>query len=312
MGKTSWFLHLIVFAVGASAWAQETITLPQESADWSSEKKSPISATVGTAYFDMQGTRPAINNLYSFGHMSNWTQTLEFDYAVNRDWTASVVGQELDNYTEIRTARGAFTDRTAGFGDSTAAGSRSWNLVPEVTVFVSAGVSLPTGAFDLPNRNLPRIHDIYPMQLGSGTFDGVFVGGPTWTHGPIDSGLRISSTIHTGVNSLGYRLGDIYRADNWLAYHWGWFSTRLEGDYTVKGPMAGGDPTLGRTMWTESFYHPQSSFTLSAAVRFDRKLLSTINASAEVGVPFAQNSYNTDSVVISTRYFAFASINGTF
>ncbi len=314
MRVKNWILHsyVIVFAVSVTARAQESITLPLESADWTFENKSPISVTVGSAYFDMQGTRPANGNLYAFGHMSNWTETFEFDYAVTKDWTAYVVGQELDNYTEIRTARGAFNDRTAGFGDTSVTGSRTFNILPDLSFFLSAGVSIPTGIYDLPNRNLPFLHDIYPMQLGSGTYDGLAVVGPTWTHGPWESALRLSSTVRTGVNSLGYRLGDVYRADNWFAYHWGAFSPRIEGDYTVKGPMTGADPTLGRTAWTESFYHPQASFTLSAALRYDQKIANRINVSGEFGVPFAQNSYNTDSVVISTRYFAYASVNGTF
>lgn len=58
----------------------------------------------------------------------------------------------------------------------------------------------------------------YPMQIGSGTVDGLLAGTYLWQTDNFSGGNQVNLTLRTGTNDRDYRLGNNYNLENWVAY----------------------------------------------------------------------------------------------
>ena len=114
-----------------------------------------------------------------------------------------------------------FTTSTEGLGDTSITIIDNLKRYGFKNTVISYGVSLPTGSTDEradtpmgANTKLP-----YNMQLGSGTYDILL---SATTKGNINQdnsyGVQIRSTLRTGLNEDGYRLGNEYAATGWVTH----------------------------------------------------------------------------------------------
>lgn len=138
--------------------------------------------------------------------------------------------------------------KTSGFGDASLTGL--YALINSVNhhMLVSAGITIPTGSIQTagdassmyPDQRYP-----YMMQQGSGTWD--VLPGLTYTfqHNKIMASSQVYSTIRTGYNAAGYKLGNKLSFNNWVGYRWlNWFSTSLRAEANTTGSIKGADPDL--------------------------------------------------------------------
>lgn len=91
---------------------------------------------------------------------------------------------------------------------------------------LNTGISIPVGSIDEDGGTGTRLP--YAMQVGSGTYDIIL--GTTYTKYMADLGFgtQFLSTIRTGLNKHGYRLGNKYQLTTWAAKSWAdWVSTSL-------------------------------------------------------------------------------------
>ncbi len=150
-------------------------------------------------------------------------------YGVGNNLTLMAMVPYVDKSMDLRhRVLGRFTTRSKGLGDAKIMGiytlyDEEFDEESSHNLNLNLGLSLPTGDTDemdeiptpMGNRNviLP-----YPMQLGSGTYDPMM--GITYTRlNPQWSwGLQFKTTQRLGKNDEGYRLGDEYHANTWVAY----------------------------------------------------------------------------------------------
>ena len=92
----------------------------------------------------------------------------------------------------------------------------------------NVGMRFPTGSIDEMGdtpRNGPGTMERLPytMQLGSGTFDLTLSLKYSRIRGPFNFGVNLNSTMRTGMNDNGYRLGDNYGVTLWanhMRHYW--------------------------------------------------------------------------------------------
>ena len=275
--------------------------------------RAPSWKITGNSYFyDFNGTRPANDNLYSFGKSDLFLQLLSLEHQIG-DWTLMVVGQYLNNFVETNLMGMTFKDTTRGIGDTTLMAVRPLLASGPLMMLGDVGVSLPTGSINQVNANNPSLHYAYNMQLGSGTVDGSVGLTALLNTSPVNLGTRISTTVRTGQNANGYRLGNLHKLDGWAEIPVTRSLTpRLSGYYKFKNAIQGQDYTLARSALTEFYYSPQVDWNVSAALRFQQPLVGTTALSAEAGLPLIQGMRNVDNVVVSTNYYASLSLTGGF
>jgi hypothetical protein len=281
-------------------------TLPVAAPTWK--------ASVVSSFVDMHGTEPADNNAYSFGAVRFFTQVAQLDYALAPDWNLSLRTQYLNYewlyYSKTGQPLGQHTD---GVGDSYAGASHAFISNSTLILSADAGVSLPSGSIDQLNPYATNTRYSYRMQLGSGTFDGVFGLNSLFRQTYYNLGSRLCTSQRTGVNDVGYRLGNNYRADAWLDVpaRYG-LTPRLVGFYQLRnGIPSGADPTLNRIA-TDFYFHNQIMWNVSAALKYEHPLWQATSLSAEIGVPVAQGMINHDHIVVSTDYYSNLSLVGKF
>ncbi len=141
-----------------------------------------------------------------------------------------------------------------GFGDTDVVGLysifRRKNGEYNHKAHINFGISLPTGAIDKTFTD--HHHNVYnlpySMQFGSGTYDPVI--GLTYTGKSTDWswGAQTLNYIRLGKNNNGYRQGNKYTANTWVAKNIGKSvsaSLRLEGE--AWNNVSGLDKSLPRT-----------------------------------------------------------------
>lgn len=107
-------------------------------------------------------------------------------------------------------------------------------------------ISLPTGS---TNKLSDGMKFGYPMQLGSGSYGltpalvyKIF--GDRWSYG-----TKLGVTWWLDKNADGYRRGNLYQWDLWLARLWApWLSTSLRNNYSAVDPLHGRDPAIMTSM----------------------------------------------------------------
>lgn len=272
-------------------------------------------------YYEMQGRKAADNQEYDFNNLNMRLDLINLNYTLSQNWSFNILLQHYEFYTETLFPKSKGTafyqsfDRTEGAGDTYLSlmtplvFKNSWLVLGEF------GVSVPTGTIN-NKSNLPGLQAYnlaYNAQHGSGTYD--LLASATALNIQVDSqfGSRLSGTIRTGRNSNDYTLGNMYRLDSWYDYNTSYGITpRLVGYYRYKEAIHNVDKTRGRILGDEFYYNPQSNWDISAALKYQHSFTNLISASAELGVPVAQNSINVDNSNIVTKYYGAVTLNGSF
>jgi len=141
----------------------------------------------------------------------------------------------------------------SSFGDIKIAGLYQFFNKNGQTLHGQLGLSIPTGSItesDITPASSPNEVELpYPMQIGSGTFDGNLA--LTYlTQGNLFSyGAQLKGVVRFGENNREYALGNRYSFNNWLGIKtndWLSFSARIEG--VSVGEIRGSDPNLVPSM----------------------------------------------------------------
>ena len=175
-------------------------------------------------------------------------------YAFNDNFTVALMGNYLQNEMNLISGMGMeHYHQTSGLGDVKLNGILGLSKNNNQSFHLNMGINIPVGAINkaeyVNHENPHGGHHLtklpYPMQLGSGTWDAQF--GATWLlYGTkISGGIQPIGTFRTGENDEGYRWGNQYELNTWLAYslnNWLSFSIRAKGLQVDK--MTGRDTEL--------------------------------------------------------------------
>jgi hypothetical protein len=138
---------------------------------------------------------------------------------------------------------------TSGLGDVKLSALYSLIKMPNHQLLLGVGASVPVGNFEVKGASddamYPNKNYAYAMQLGSGTFDFTPCVSYLFQHNKATFSTQISSTIRTGYNSLGYKLGNEMTLNTWFAYQLLPFlssSVRVEGNIVDK--IGGYNPSV--------------------------------------------------------------------
>jgi hypothetical protein len=183
-------------------------------------------------------------------------------------------------------------------------------------LLVSGGLSFPTGSIlvagSADDMMYPNVRLPYAMQPGSGTYDILPCINYLYQHKKWTASSQVSATVRTGENAVGYRLGNEYVSNNWVAYQWFSFlssSLRLEGNIqqSIKG--------IDHSQYT--FNEPSSNTAnyggrkvighFGSVFRLNKGFLKNAGFAAEYGVPLYQNVNGVQmkqrqSVTLSLQY----------
>jgi hypothetical protein len=300
-----------------------TLTAQAQELQTTVEKVKPAappawSANLTTYAYDFQGTRDSKKADYGFDATTLNMQLLTLQYQYSPKLTFQLMAQYLENHVETRFQSMWVKDNTRGFGDVVLSAVTPFYASAGGIVLGDVGVSLPTGKID--NKNLsnpnPNVNYPYNMQMGSGTLDTIVGLTALSFQGPVQLGTHLTGVYRSRQeNNLGYRLGDMYRADAWADYNTSFGLTpRVVGYYRHKEAVVGEDPTVARDAtagFMEFYYHPQANWDVSAALKYTYKL-GALALVAEAGVPVAQDAINYDDVVVATRYYGSLGVSGSF
>jgi len=157
-------------------------------------------------------------------------------YAPSDEVTLMVMANYLTNEMDhITRMGGTFTTEASGFGDIKVAALYKIFNTNKQQLHAQIGVSIPTGNIDeqdaTPASTPNEVILPYPMQIGSGTFDGEFAVTYLKQWNSWSFGTQASTTIRFGKNDNEYRLGNRYSLNNWAAFtatKWLSFSGRVE------------------------------------------------------------------------------------
>jgi hypothetical protein len=269
-------------------------------------------ATVSSSYFNLQGSKAANNDLYSFGDYTVAAQDMKLQYTIAPGWTVSVLAQYLTDSVVVNVGAASLPFKTTGLGDTWLQVAHPILIQGPFLISADAGVSLPTGSINEENPYGP-MHDAYFIQLGSGTFDGLFGLTSMYRNSFFNVGDRLFTQVRTGDNANGYHLGNLYKAEGWLdvPLKYG-FTPRVVGYYRVRAGITGWDYTLPRQPLTEYYYHNQNDWNVAAALRYEHPLWNRLSILAEADLPFYQGMSNSDNVAVRVNYYGTVSLNGQF
>lgn len=180
-------------------------------------------------------------------------------YAPTRWLTLMAMGSLVQNKMNHITYKGGmgtaqagnFVTQTQGLGDLRLVGLVNVVKTKAHKVHVNVGASLPTGSIDTehailtPLETQPTVRLPYPMQLGSGTTDALL--GLTYNgFAPrLAWGTQLMSTLRTGQNAAGYRLGNQLQASVWGSHRLKpWASASLRATFQHTNPIQGIDSRI--------------------------------------------------------------------
>lgn len=164
-------------------------------------------------------------------------------------------------------------------------------------LLVSGGMSFPTGSIlvtgkddDMmyPNNRLP-----YNMQLGSGTYDVLPCVNYLFQQGKFTASTQVSAVIRTGYNPVGYRLGNEFTSNSWVAYKWlPFLSSSLRAEGSIQNNITGLDPTLYRynepAANTENYGGKKIVGYIGSVFHLNTGALKNAGIAAEYGIPVYQ------------------------
>ena len=189
-----------------------------------------------------------------------------------------------------------------GIGDITLSASYQRELSDSAVLKTSLGIQIPTGSInemgDTPRNGTGTLERLpYTMQLGSGTPDVAISAGYNQRVGQFSLGTNISSTIRTGMNENGYRLGNSYGVSLSAQYNLRWYlkpGMRISARHL--GEIQGRDESLLVPMafpFPASITNPANyggekiHAAFNVATCFSKNC--NVTFTGEVGVPIYQN-----------------------
>lgn len=156
-------------------------------------------------------------------------------YAPSDKLTVMLMQKFVKNDMDLSNRMGMrFSTKSNGMGDLKI--SALYGLVNKqnTSFHFNAAINLPVADIEerhdtpmMENMKLP-----YSMQLGSGTTDLTIGGTYKGASNKLSWGIQQLSTLRTGENSEGYRLGNLFELNAWTAYgltNWVSISGRLQG-----------------------------------------------------------------------------------
>ena len=204
------------------------------------------------------------------------------------DLKAMMINMNMTMFNDFSTA-------SSGLGDLKVSALFGLFSKSNSAMHVNTMFNIPVGRIDnrddtpmMENAKLP-----YSMQLGSGTFDATL--GFTYK-GNTESwswGIQQLNTFRIGENSEGYRFGNVYELNSWLAYLVSnnvSTSFRLSGSTT--GKIKGQDPDLNPMMVPTASTNNYGGEIVRSALGFNFLVPSAkLVIGLEAGIPLYQN-YN--------------------
>ena len=157
------------------------------------------------------------------------------------------VSSEMDHITRMGME---FTTESSGVGDVSVSVLHKLWKDKNSDAHWEYGISFPTGDIDqrddtpAGNAQLP-----YPMQIGSGTYDGIL--GLTYNYRLANwsFGAQGRGVFRTGENDNDYTLGNKLKISSWVARPWNQhWSTSMRISYIDVGNYDGADPSLNPMM----------------------------------------------------------------
>jgi len=175
-------------------------------------------------------------------------------YAPTEKLTLMAMTSVLDNEMDASTKMGMnFTTNSSGLGDLKISGLYQLLNKNRQQVHAQLGVSIPTGSIEEKDfttmSNKMQVILPYPMQLGSGTLDGLIAINYLAQSDYLSFGTQLKSTLRFGENDRDYRFGNNFTLNSWLAYKvasWLSMSARVEGSLTDE--ISGNDSSLNPMM----------------------------------------------------------------
>ncbi|MCM2324761.1 MAG: hypothetical protein NDJ90_15995 [Oligoflexia bacterium] len=312
------FRAMILILISSTAFAAaENVT---------QQKPGPIPAPVSTAtlpsaprlslslksyFYEMQGKRWALNNMYGFEDGSFAMQLLTATYALTPTLSVVAMGSYNRTYLETVFKGGGFNDTINGLSDTKLLLRQPVLYGAGHLALVEGGLSLPTGSIDVPNPRKLGTRLGYNLQLGSGTLDPMVAATYTYSHTAFTHGARAQATFRLADNKHNYHFGHEYVGTAWTDY-------RLLGSYLVpslkfnvksKRAIDGVDPAIGRAAPIEFYYHPQTNWDLTLLTKSTIPLgLAGASVAIEAGLPLLQDTINDARYHIDTEFYGSAGI----
>ena len=146
---------------------------------------------------------------------------------------------------------GRFRTKSDGFGDTRLSALVSLFERPSHSLYLNAGISLPTGKIGAsdeiltPMNTRPTVRLPYAMQIGSGSYD--LMPGITYAghQGNSAWGAQYLTTVRLGDNKADYSLGDVHELNVWAGYGWTpWLATTLRLKASSQGAIDGRDALI--------------------------------------------------------------------
>jgi len=140
------------------------------------------------------------------------------------------------------------------------------------------------------------------MQQGSGTWD--VLPGLTYTfqQNKFMASSQVYSTIRTGYNSVGYKLGNKITFNNWVAYRWlNWMSTSLRIEASSTGIIEGKDSDFYQYNEPAANPYNYGGEIIQASAGFNFYLWKIHRIGIEAGLPLYEN---LNGIQTSTLYNA--------
>ncbi len=130
------------------------------------------------------------------------------------------MSMEMDHLTAMG---GSFTTESSGIGDTSLSAIYNVLKLPRQRFLFQAGISIPTGTIDnkdvTPASNGNEVILPYPMQIGTGTFDGILGGTFLGQTSSFSYGAQVKARIPLGdVNDNGYKVGNMAKLNTWIAF----------------------------------------------------------------------------------------------
>lgn len=328
------FLVVVFFSLTATiiVHAEDTPVAAAPAATAAYVVPNKLTASLSTSYYELHGHKADDRKYYDFEKLNARIDLHNLNYGAQGGWSINLLLQHYDFYTETIFPQAALpqwyrsNDRTIGAGDTYLSVVTPTHFVNGWMLTPTFGVSIPTGGINYKSHlpGLEQSNLAYNAQHGSGTYD-VLLGGSALLlidNGVIIFGNNLLLDIRTGRNTNSYRLGNMYKYDNWLEYNTAYGITpKLVGSYRYKAAIDGFDKSRGYVLSgvqyenasDEFYHHAQKDWSVSAAVKYSKMFTdSNLTVSGEAGIPVIQRNENWDNSEVIAKYYVNLSLLGQF
>lgn len=229
-------------------------------------------------------------------------QMIMLMYGISNRLTVMAMVPYQTNYMEMRMKMGDIVHehsmKTEGVGDIKVIALYAIFKDETSQCIVNGGINLPTGANNLKGSSLDMMYPSarlpYSMQLGSGSYDVLPGISYIVKKEKLAFSSQFNSTVRLKNNLLGYRLGNEYNLNSWLAYSWlPFISNSIRVDCIHVESIKKGDPSLNiHAEPSSNFLNYGGNYIntyLGTVMQFEKKSLNKFRLSFEYGIPIYQN-----------------------